>query len=84
MGLFKKKVYLTQSQERRFLALSQYYHLPFDHFIERALEQFLEKELRAIRPEPPRAPNDVQRGHPRIPPMPPVPPATRVIIEGEK
>ncbi|EJB4242379.1 hypothetical protein MT068_001470 [Salmonella enterica] len=84
MGLFKKKVYLTQSQERRFLALSQYYHLPFDHFVERAIEQFLDKELKAIRPEPPRAPNDAKRNV-KIPPMPPIPPATRVIIEnGEK
>lgn len=84
MGLFKKKVYLTQSQERRFLALSQYYHLPFDHFIERAIEQFLDKELRAIRPEPPIASNDPQRGHPRFPPMPPIPPESRTIIEGGK
>lgn len=84
MGLFKKKVYLTQSQERRFLTLSQYYHLPFDHFVNRALEQFLDKELKAIRPAPPRAPNDPQKGLPRIPPMPPIPPESRTIIEGGK
>ena len=84
MGLFRKKVYLTQSQERRFLALSEYYHLPYTHFVDKALEQFLDKELKAIRPEPPMAPNDPQRGHPRVPPMPPIPPATRIIREGDK
>ena len=84
MGLFKKKVYLTRSQEQRFFLLSQHYHVPYTVFVEKALEQYLDRELRAIRPEPPRVPNEPQRAHPSIPPMPPIPPKTREVTEGGK
>lgn len=53
MGLFKKKVYLTEKQELKLLTLSEYYHLPYDYFVDRAIEEFLDRELEAIKPKPP-------------------------------
>lgn len=87
MGLFRKKVHLTEKQERSLLTLSEYYHLPYTYFVNKAIEEFLDKELEAIKPEPPEpdlASNDPRRGYPRVPPMPPIPPKTRTVIEGEK
>ncbi|EOO0558276.1 hypothetical protein [Escherichia phage EC148] len=53
MGLFRKKVYLTESQEHKLLTLSEHYHLPYDYFVDRAIEEFLDRELAAIKPNPP-------------------------------
>ncbi|UIS74149.1 hypothetical protein [Escherichia phage EC104] len=53
MGLFRKKVYLTEKQELKLLTLSEYYHLPYDYFVDRAIEEFLDRELEAIKPKSP-------------------------------
>lgn len=87
MGLFRKKIYLTERQEHKLLTLSEYYHLPYDYFVDRAIEEFLDRELEAIKPKPPEpslASNGPQREYQRVPPMPPIPPKTRVVTEGEK
>ncbi len=87
MGLFRKKIYLTERQEHKLLTLSEYYHLPYDYFVDRAIEEFLDRELEAIKPKPPEpslASNGPQRESPRVPPIPPIPPKTRVVTEGEK
>ena len=83
MGLFRKKVYLTEGQEHKLLTLSEYYHLPYDYFVDRAIEEFLDRELEAIKPKPPE-PSLASKGPQRVPPMPPIPPKTRVVTEGEK
>ena len=64
MGLFRKKIYLTERQEHKLLTLSEYYHLPYDYFVDRAIEEFLDRELAAIKPKPPTTPKtkDITEG----------------------